>query len=271
VTRVSATVRRLRLWRSRVTTVLAAFRVFSTPADALRFLRLKRAGDAGGPPVSLRPRALGGLPVRVRPGTTDAETLWNTFFHRYHLPPPNLPEPRVIVDLGANAGYTCCHFAALYPEARIVALELDGANHELAVANTAPFRDRCTVEHGAAWSADGRVPYSGERADAFRVVPGADDTEPRERSVRAWSLDSLFDRFDLTRVDYLKMDVEGAEEPILESAGPWLDRVAALGVELHGDFTPARAIARLEARGFRAREDRRHWASVVAWRESACP
>lgn len=266
----SATVRRLRLWRSRLTTVLAAFRVFSTPGDAIRFLRLKRAGTTGAPPVALRLRELERRPVRVRPGTTDAETLWNTFFHRYHLPPAELPAPGVIVDLGANAGYTCCHFAALYPRARIVALERDGANHELAVANTAPFRDRCTVEHGAAWTGDGRVAYSGERADAFHVVP-SEDAPGAETGVRAWSLDSLFDRFGLSRVDYLKMDVEGAEEPILESAGPWLDRVHALGVELHGGFTPERAIGRLEERGFHAREDHRHWASVVAWREGVCP
>lgn len=254
-----------RLWRSRLVTVVAAFRVFSHPRDAVRFLLLWRRRRTKGAPLTFRIRALGGLPVWLRPGTTDVETLWNTFFHGYHLP-PELVAPEVIVDLGANVGYTCCHFAALFPEARLVALELDEESHALATRNAAPFGDRCTIVQGAAWTEDGPVRYAGDEADAFRVVSG-DEAGDGGRRARAWTMCSLFDEFGIDRVDFLKMDVEGAEGPILEAAGPWLDRVRVLAVELHGGLSPRDAAALLEARGFRVQGHPRHWAALVAWRE----
>ena len=45
------------------------------------------------------------------PSTQDAAVLWSTFHGRYHLPPTDLPQDCVILDLGGNVGYTVLHFA----------------------------------------------------------------------------------------------------------------------------------------------------------------
>lgn len=264
----SARQRRVRIWHSRVRMVVAAFRLFSTPLDAVRFLRLKRVRHATGDRMPLRLRGLGGATVWLRPGTTDADTLWNTFFHGYHLPPADLPPPRVIVDLGANAGYTCCHYAALFPAARIVGLELDRDNLELARANTERLGDRCRIEHGAAWIEDGRVSYAGTAEDAFHVAPAVvSGAAPPLPEAPSWTLRTLFDRHGLDAIDFLKMDVEGAEGPLLTAGQSWLGAVRALKIELHGETSIGRAAELLAQHGFRCETDDRHWASVVARRD----
>lgn len=48
----------------------------------------------------------------------------------------------MIVDLGANLGITVADNARRYPEAQIIAVELDPENAELARRNTAPWADR---------------------------------------------------------------------------------------------------------------------------------
>src|SRR5262245_18098994 len=89
------------------------WKIFCTPADIVRYRRVKKA--VSGPAVSLRLKPLDGNSVLCRPGTTDALVLWDTFGGRYHLPPAPLKPDCVICDLGANAGYTAAHFASLYP------------------------------------------------------------------------------------------------------------------------------------------------------------
>jgi hypothetical protein len=47
------------------------------------------------------------VPLLCRPGTTDIYVLWHTFSDSFHhLPPKPLPDEAVIVDIGANVGYT---------------------------------------------------------------------------------------------------------------------------------------------------------------------
>src|SRR5687768_580192 len=60
----------------------------------------------GGPVASIRVRALKGNTVLYRPGTTDLEVLRDAFIKQYHLPPFRIRPDGVIVDLGANVGYT---------------------------------------------------------------------------------------------------------------------------------------------------------------------
>src|SRR5436305_882928 len=86
-----------------------------------------KAGEGGEAEIAIR--ALGGWSVTIRRGSSDAEVVWETFSGKFHLPPSDL-WPRTIWDLGANIGLTVAHFAVLYPEARLIGVELDDGNLE---------------------------------------------------------------------------------------------------------------------------------------------
>lgn len=74
------------------------------------------------------------------------------------------PRPRsllvLIWDLGANIGLTMAYMAHVFPNARVIGVEPDAGNADLARRNVAPWRDRCTVVEAAAWFQDGSVGLS---------------------------------------------------------------------------------------------------------------
>jgi len=237
-------------------------RVFSTPSDWIRYYAI--LGDPvsrGKHPVPIKVRALGGIPVFCRPGTSDAHVLWDTFHGLYHLPPVSLAEHSTILDLGCNVGYTMVHFASLYPTARILGFEMDEENCQMAERNTRPFAARCKVVHAAVWKSAGEISYEGADPSAFRVVVGG---APDRKRVAAKTLGGIFEEFGLAHVDYLKMDIEGAESDVLGGGGSWTERVSSMKIEVHeqGDMERIRKI--LESKGFVCRADDRHWSCCVA-------
>lgn len=218
-------------------------------------------------PVELRLRPLGGRPVAIRPLTSDIQVVWDTFVGRYHLPPPALTgSPQLIWDLGANIGLTMAHMACLYPDARIVGVEMAAGNASLCRSNLAPWGNRCELIEAAVWDEDGYVAYAGERGAewGFRVVP---ESAGNAKSARAISLNTLLSSPGAgPRVDYLKMDIEGAESRVLRSQTEWAKAILCLKVEVHGPYSVEQCCVDLEELGFSAAVDRRHWASVVGVR-----
>jgi FkbM family methyltransferase len=225
-----------------------------------RFRRLDspRRGARRGAPVNVSLRPLGGRSVVLRPGTSDALMLRETFRDGVYAPPPEAEARgiRQIVDLGANIGITAAANAHRYPGAHVLAVELDAENAALAERNVAPWRDRVEILVGAVWTHDGEVRYERPTGEefGFRVVErGGTHVAP------AYSLATILDRVPGgARVDFLKMDVEGAERHLLSAgAAAWAARVDAIALQVHGSYSLADALRDLEALGFSARIDRR--------------
>jgi FkbM family methyltransferase len=248
--------------------------LFTTPAEKDYYRQIvKMPEDRGDSPAMVfHPNCLGGNPIFCRPGTRDRSSLQDLLFYQTYLPPKTISQPKVIVDLGANVGYTVAHFASVYPSARIIGVELDAGNFLLAQENTRWCKDRVTLINAAIWSSDGYVDFDGPGEDAFHVVGSdiADKTVPSTtpaRHARSLTMESLIKDFDIPRIDYLKMDIEGGEAEIILTADPsWLALVDAMKIELHDvdydDFDRA-----LSARGFRCYPDSRHPSCIVAVRD----
>ena len=224
-------------------------------ADArsrLAYLRVERRRASGGP-ARVRVRPLDGAVFELRPGTTDAESLRDTFRDGVHPPPSEAVRRgvRQIVDLGSNIGATVAHNALLHPEARILGVELDPATAELARRNIAPWADRCKILQGAVWTDDGIVHYDGVREDGFQVSSTAPATGAA-KSTRALSMNTVFGHLPPgARVDYLKMDIEGVEARLLSgAAAEWIERVDSISLQVHHPYTTADCERDLAALGF---------------------
>jgi len=224
---------------------LASYRAYRR-ADG----RGRHAGDAT---LRVRVKPLGGRAVELRPGTTDAQMLRETFRDNVHR--PTAPRVRTIVDIGANIGITVAYNALRYPEARIVAVELDAGNVALARRNTAEWADRVELRHGAAWVEDGEVTYVNDRGleFGFYVDEGGSGRAP------ALSMGTILGLVPAGgRVDFLKMDVEGVEAQLLKPSVPhWADRVDEIALQVHHDYTVEDCVRDLTALGFTAAADTR--------------
>jgi FkbM family methyltransferase len=232
-------------------------RLASDPASLMRFRRLQHSSRSGDP-VPVRLRDLGGTAMRLRPGTSDADVLVEVFVHRLHLPP--VDDVRLIWDLGANIGLTMAHYAATFPEARVVGVELDGANAALCRSNVAPWADRTEVIEAAVWSSDGSVAYASEPGNEWAAHVEAGGAG----SARAISLDTLAAGLDEGElVDFVKVDVEGAERELLTRNTEWASRVRSLTVEVHAPYTVDECGDDLAALGFTVREVAGHEHGLV--------
>jgi FkbM family methyltransferase len=214
-------------------------------------------------PVSVRVRPLDGHRILLRPHTTDAEMLRDTFRDGVHPPPPEIAARgvRTIVDLGANAGVTVADNARRFPDARIVAVELDAGNAAAARRNTAPWAGRVTLLQGAVWHEDGEVPYTAERGHEYGLRAGAGTS-----TAPAYSMHTILAHVD-GRIDYVKMDIEGVESRLLSGdAARWLDRVDSISLQVHDDYTLDDCARDLEAAGLTARVDPRRKDYIVGVR-----
>jgi FkbM family methyltransferase len=240
-------------------------------ADWPSFLEYRRLENPprrmldGGHRVSVRFREMSDVALRLRPGTEDDSLAKDALFRRHHLPPASLApeEIRTIWDLGANVGLTMAHMAALYPLARIVGVELDADNAALCRENIAAWPDRCELIHAGVWPTDGTVEYARHpgRAQSFHIA-----SEQASASAPAISLNTLLERTGTGRVDYVKMDIEGAEERVLKEATEWAQRIRSIKVEIHGSYTVERCIEDLKRLGFRTEAIPKHRGGVLGIR-----
>jgi FkbM family methyltransferase len=186
------------------------------------------------------------------------------FLSGYHLPPEELGAATVtsVLDLGASIGATAAHFAHRFPEADIVAVELDGPTAALCRRNVAAWGKHCRVVEGAVWSARGPLVYevAGSSSQTHRVVAAPGPATAPTLGI------PIEDLIGSRGVDYIKMDIEGAEREVLRVNTGWATRVRAIKVEVHPPYTVDECATDLRALGFAARIDERHWACVAGLR-----
>lgn len=239
-------------------------KVFPTAGDIETYKRVKFTPEALDDPAMLRVRLMGRSRLACRPGTTDAKVLWDAFYHQFHMPPKRLRGVKCIVDLGANVGYTAAHLAQQYPDARVIAVEMNEQNAEICEQNLAPFGDRCRLIRAAVWSEDGEIRYGGNEDWSFRVVDLA-TTPPQDlRVARAIRLETLLEECGINHVDYMKMDIEGAEAVVLQDAKSWATRVDQMKIELHPPASFEDSAQNLADCGFVCQKDPDHPNGLIA-------
>ena len=147
-------------------------------------------------------------------------------------------EPRHILDLGANVGYSAVFYHHRFPDARIIAVEPDAGNCAMAALNLAAVgaTDRCTLVERAIWHSDTHVRIVNPKANAwaFRVNECPPDARGAMEGV---TVGTLMSRFELPVVDLVKVDIEAGERFLFAAHTEWLERVNVMVIELHDRFT----------------------------------
>ncbi len=200
----------------------------------------------------------------------DRDVLEYVFFNRYHLPPPEfvIAPDAVIVDLGSNIGCTVVDLKKRYPRAKVFAYEMHPENFELARINTQDLED-VHLFNLAVWITRGSVAFKKENlSDAFSVNK---DTAANEEmiTVPSVSMADIIKDNKLDKIDFIKIDIEGAEIEIFESEDlNWLNTVQSMNIEFHGvsDSKLHHYIKLLEQYSFKVYKSRFHWLSILAYK-----
>jgi FkbM family methyltransferase len=171
-------------------------------------------------------------PIMVRPRSSDKFAFEEIFLENDYALEGDL-NPELIVDVGANVGYASIYFALRYPRAQIIAIEPEASNFNILQANTKAYPHIKLVQ-AAIWSQAGNVGlHESDESWAHSV-----SRDPQLPQVSALTLDDILAMSQASRIDLLKIDIEGAEQEIFEHPGGWLDRTSTMIVELHDRFRP---------------------------------
>ena len=171
------------------------------------------------------------FPIHMRPGTTDRQVFREVFLFKEYNFPLNY-KPSVIIDAGANIGLATIFFKNRFPDAIVYAIEPDSKNFSVLSRNTKVYLNAHPI-HSALWMNDSylRIKDKNENAWAFQVEE-CSDKDPD--SFSAISIETLMKSNGITRIDLLKLDIEGAEKDVFASNYEyWLPRTKVIIIELH--------------------------------------
>ena len=145
-----------------------------------------------------------------------------------------------IIDAGANFGMSSVYFKELYPNAEVLAFEPVPFLHDLASKNVArnKLSDVTVLKKGlaakpgtATFFMSGDYSMAGSLTERRRTF--GDEIE--ELTIETVPLADYLDR----EVDFLKLDIEGAEGEVLMAAGDALANVRQMCVEWHLGANPS--------------------------------
>ena len=162
----------------------------------------------------------------------------------------------VIIDCGANWGLSVIYFKLKFPGATILAYEADEAIYRLAMDNLAGFQfSNVNLYNKAIWNSNGTLVFSSEGSVGGSVtglhinsaVQDFADAPPEswvgnyntyygvhktiEKEVKAVRLKTILKEY--AKIDFLKIDIEGAEHKVILDSAKELHRVEKMFVEYH--------------------------------------
>ena len=146
-----------------------------------------------------------------------------------------IPNPKVIVDLGAHIGNTALYFHLKYPQATVYAVEASPKNYAHLIENT---KDIISIRpiFGAVTDIDGMIRfYESPSSLGSSVVHREDASHAVE--VPCFTLSTLYSRLGLNIVDYMKIDIEGSEGYLFKDMPPETFS-RSYSIEVHDDLMP---------------------------------
>jgi len=144
-----------------------------------------------------------------------------------------------ILDCGANIGLSVIYIKKQHPNAEIVAFEPDDMNYSLLAENMKSFGyTDVTIRKEAVWINNTQIYFSNEGSMSSKIE--------RENSSNTTEVKAIRLKDFLTRkVDFLKIDIEGAEYTVLNDIAGELHFVKNMFLEYHGTFSQNAELTKL--------------------------
>lgn len=142
----------------------------------------------------------------------------------------NLGAKPTIIDCGANIGLSVIYLKTRFPDAIIEAYEPDNSNFELLKKNVERFDyNDIHVFKEAIWIENTQLNFASEGSMSSKIE---DTPTSNANLVQAIRLKDKLNR----KIDFLKIDIEGAEYVVLKDIQNELHHVENMFLEYHGSF-----------------------------------
>ncbi|MGL5944028.1 MAG: FkbM family methyltransferase [Waterburya sp.] len=179
-------------------------------------------------------------PLICRANTSDIRVFGQIFIEREYSYLDPLSNVDLIIDCGANVGYSSAYFLTHFPKCRVISVEPDPSNFALLEKNLAPYNERVKIVHSGVWSHPVGLKIQYRRdAWATQVRECKPDEVP---DMQATDIGTLLRESGRDRISILKIDIEGAEAIVFaRNYESWLPYVDNIVIELHDNTSFGRA------------------------------
>jgi len=141
-----------------------------------------------------------------------------------------LPQNAYVLDCGGHIGLSVIYIKSICPSAQITVFEPDSQNYSLLKKNILSHQlDGIDARQEAVWTENTKLNFIQEGNMGSKI--GSDSTN-NTTTVAAVRLKDFINR----KVDFLKLDIEGAEYKVLKDISDNLSMVANMFIEYHGNF-----------------------------------
>jgi FkbM family methyltransferase len=140
----------------------------------------------------------------------------------------DLPANAYILDCGANIGMSVRYLKEHFPQATVIAFEPDEQNYKLLHRNAGALPG-VTLRKEAVWTQDTELSFASDGTMGSKISGEGGGNIQKVKAVR---LRDFLDR----PVDFLKIDIEGAEYEVMKDIADKLANVRYLFLEYHGRF-----------------------------------
>jgi FkbM family methyltransferase len=184
------------------------------------------------------------FPLICRSNTSDIDVFKQIFVGREYSCFDDLSNVDLVIDCGANVGYSSAYFLTRFPNCNIICVEPDLSNFMILEKNLAPYKDRVKLIRSGIWSHSTglkilEAPYGDGREWAVQVRECKAGEAPE---MQATDIGTLLRESGATKISILKIDVEGAEAVVFaKNCESWLPFTDNIVIELHDDSSFGKA------------------------------
>ena len=162
----------------------------------------------------------------IRKNTTDIFVFKDVFINKeFNI---NFDNPKVIIDCGAYIGYSTFYFSKKYPKSKIIAIEPEESNFKILKMNTNRLKNTMLINK-AIYHKKAKLKINNKTKEewAFQV------NEDENGFTDSTTIEELMIKFNINKIDILKIDIEGSEEYLFKNSNDWINCVNCIIIELH--------------------------------------
>lgn len=169
--------------------------------------------------------------IAFRDGPVFLISINELFINEFYKFRPETDQPRII-DCGSYIGTSILYFKTNYPNAIVSGFEPDGTNYQIIKSNLENWNFSNTeVTNAAIWINNDSITFNSKGNMASRIEAGT--VTNSANTVKCIRLKDLLNE----EIDFLKIDIEGAEHTVLKDCADNLKTVKNLFVEYHGTYS----------------------------------
>lgn len=173
-----------------------------------------------------------------RPGTSDLAVFDQIFTHREYRCLDDHDLHGLILDCGANTGYSSAYFLTRFKKCKVIAVEPHPDNFIVLKQNLEPYKNGYECIQAAVWSHPTQLSFD-QRSGGVGHEWGRSYLQLNKEAsgdTLAVDIPSLLKVSGFGRIALLKMDIEGAEEQVFGARDTsWLSHTDNIVIELHGN------------------------------------